>query len=315
MVKFWEFVALRQAAYWRRERGPGPPYSDDPALARYHFCNVYREADRGTLWYQANRTMPHDESDLGVLSHELWQSVSYRLLNRVATFEAYGGLPERGGEERWLNYVAARMAAGERAFTGRHQCRGYSRYYATVCWLRDGGLGQVTEALLDAETLEAACAIVRKIPGCGAFFSWQVLCDLLESGRGGRFEAVRDFPDLHTWVMLGPGAVAGARLVTLLPPSQLSLPDDLIDELTWAADQRTGPRQLNRKECLVVARMLQETQEECLKMADAELVPPPQAPGRMSLKNVEHALCEYARYVRASDPATSAGLEVKPWAR
>ena len=112
------------------------------------------------------------------------------------------------------------------------------------------------------------------------FAAWQVTCDLLESGCvGPEAEATAE-----SWALLGPGALAGAAL----------------------ADGQF--KTLRPTDALDVALALRDAQP-------ADLEPPPEAPGRFSLKNVEHALCEYARWVRASDPARCAGLEVKPWAK
>lgn len=295
MIDFWRFVALRQAAYWRRERGQGPPYSDDPAIARYHFCNVYREADRGTRWFQSHRTPSPDDSPVGLISHEIWQSVVYRLVNRISTFEAYGRIPQFEEGDAWLQFLIDRMGAGEKIFTGRHLNRGYACYAATVSYLEDSGLFDVSCAVLDAGTLEAVCRQLTTIPNVGRFFAWQVTCDLVES------DALPRYGDSDTWAMLGPGAVNGAKLVVGADP---------------AADAAMRDRgTLSQWESLLVVRALQERQAECLDKACMELVPPPEAPGPMSLKNVEHALCEYARYVRASNPANAAGLEVKPWAK
>lgn len=307
MIDFWRFVALRQAAYWRRERGQGPPYSDDPAIARYHFCNVYREADRGTRWFQSHRTPSPDDSPVGLISHEIWQSVVYRLVNRISTFEAYGRIPQFEEGDAWLQFLIDRMGAGEKIFTGRHLNRGYAYYAATVSYLEDSGLFDVSCAVLDAGSLEAVCRQLTTIPNVGRFFAWQVTCDLVES------DALPRYSDSDTWAMLGPGAVNGARLVDLSHlDGKTQFSESLRAEMVWPL---AATHAHSARECLWVARMLQEDQARCLEEVGMELVPPPEAPGPMSLKNVEHALCEYARYVRASNPANAAGLEVKPWAK
>jgi hypothetical protein len=292
MRNFWRFVALRQEAYWRRQRGEGPPYSDDPALSRYHFCNVYREADRGTIFYQKMRVPTDELSGVELLQHEIWQSTTYRLINRIDTFEAYGQLPsldDAGAILHWLDFLKARMDAGEKVFTGRHLNRGFACYKATLEALWDPYLFEVALAVHEADTLRQVCKAVATIPNVGPFFAWQIVCDLLESG------VLPTYDDAETFTVLGPGALAGARLVDV--------------------DPFTGGPFAPKSELLEVARRLVDVQETCLSEQGLTLVPPPQAPGRMRLKNVEHALCEYARYVRASDPSKNAGLEVKPWAR
>src|SRR5262249_52911898 len=43
---YWRFAAERQTIFFRRLRGDPPPWSDDPILQTYKFCNAYRASDR-----------------------------------------------------------------------------------------------------------------------------------------------------------------------------------------------------------------------------------------------------------------------------
>src|SRR5579863_252995 len=43
---YWYFAAERQATLNRRVEGTAPPWTDDPILQTFKFCNVYRAADR-----------------------------------------------------------------------------------------------------------------------------------------------------------------------------------------------------------------------------------------------------------------------------
>lgn len=43
---YWYLAAERQAAFERRVAGQPPPWTDDPILATFKVCNVYRAADR-----------------------------------------------------------------------------------------------------------------------------------------------------------------------------------------------------------------------------------------------------------------------------
>src|SRR5204863_430976 len=92
-MDFWRFFALREGARLNKDRGDGPPYSKDPILARYHFCNVFRECDAGTRYFQQFRARAkrhESEADLvDRLATTLWQACVYRPVNRVSTFEAF----------------------------------------------------------------------------------------------------------------------------------------------------------------------------------------------------------------------------------
>lgn len=49
--KILDFSNERMSIYEKRESGEKPPFSDNPILANYRFCNIYRELDRQTIFY------------------------------------------------------------------------------------------------------------------------------------------------------------------------------------------------------------------------------------------------------------------------
>jgi hypothetical protein len=54
-----ELMRMRHDICLRKAHGDPPPWTDDPVLQRYSFCNVYREFDRQTLWIDDNIRRPH----------------------------------------------------------------------------------------------------------------------------------------------------------------------------------------------------------------------------------------------------------------
>ena len=59
------FIRERHQIYRRREVGKSKPWTTDPILAEWRFCNVYRELDTVTKWIAANWREPHkDDPDL-----------------------------------------------------------------------------------------------------------------------------------------------------------------------------------------------------------------------------------------------------------
>jgi hypothetical protein len=285
---FWKFCSLRQEAYWLRQKNERHP---DPAF-RFHFCNVYREADRGTLYFreQAERHLHGDRFEK--LSQLIWYSVAYRLLNRLDTFKDFGGLPHREDSTRWLRFLRERMQGGHKIFTGRHLNIGFEKYQGALQHVLDHD-GDLTNMVRSSLYLNGVVKAFETIPGVGTFFGWQLTCDMLEGGRLDRVQ------DADKWVHLGPGAWNALKLI--FPEAKRSESVGLAIEL-WKTQRLyaydpSEPRHAG---------------DEAGKYA---LVPPPQAPGPMSLKNVEHALCEYARYVRVinTPEGKGVGLEVKKW--
>ena len=57
---YWYFAAERQRAFERRVAGQPWPWSNDPILQVFKFCNVYRAADRVSQ-YIIRAVAYHDE--------------------------------------------------------------------------------------------------------------------------------------------------------------------------------------------------------------------------------------------------------------
>lgn len=288
---FWKFFALREDARRRREAGGDPPYSDDPILARYHFCNVFREADSGTKYFQRfrARTGRTEASRDAVLPIVLWQACLYRPINRIETFEAFRKVAPLGSpfvapgySAGWIQWLRHRFNHEDaKVFTGRHLNRGLKAYVETVRYM-ERHFNEVAQKIANADAcaygLEDVVASLRQVPGIGPFFGWQIACDLVES------KVITDDP---SWAQLGPGAIRGARLVANDPG-------------------------LRPAACLDTAKWLVETQD---RFAGDYLMEQLALWWRFPvvLKDIEHALCEYVRYVQARDGNPT--LEVKPWAK
>ena len=282
-ASFWDFVRLRQEAWFHRASGRPAPYSNDPAIARYHFTNVYRELDRGTEWFHAHRGP-------GFLS-TLAATLVYRPVNRIATFEAFGGrIPaDDRRRQKFAQFVTMKMDDGEKVFTGRHQTRGLSNYLRTLADIGTKGAA-VAAAIRLSDTMEQVVKSTRMIWGIGDFMSWQVTSDLLEAGH------LNDVADAHEWAFLGPGALAGLKLI-----------------VDGGEGEPVGGRDglgVTRANSVTLACQLVADRRNLLKREHV----PGHLPNALSLKNIEHALCEYARWVACRNGGTH-GLEVKDWAK
>ena len=105
-------------------------------------------------------------------------------------------------------------------------------------------------------------AILLRIPNVGDFFAWQILCDLLES------KVLGSNTD-NQWACLGPGAKNGLRRIFCLETTRGELLHTrLLRDLCRPHGHKSGFEALGLKFPAYLKKSL-------------------------SLKNVEHALCEY----------------------
>src|SRR5262249_32343480 len=85
LAEFVAFVAERHAIYRKRQAGLPPPWTDNPILHRWSFCNMYRSLDKTTAWIWQNWCQPNANDP------DLWfAALIARLVNRIETLAALG---------------------------------------------------------------------------------------------------------------------------------------------------------------------------------------------------------------------------------
>src|SRR5262249_14501082 len=109
------WVREREAVRVRRERGDPKPWTDDPVLRDWSFCQVHREHDRVTRWIADNWRHRND--------YDVWFAmVVARFVNEPATL-AEIGFPAPWDPERFLAGMAARKARGETLYRSSYRIR------------------------------------------------------------------------------------------------------------------------------------------------------------------------------------------------
>src|ERR1017187_6634321 len=83
--ELFAFIKERHAIYPRRQAGKPKPWTKDPILQQYRFCNVFRELDAVTVWIKDNWRMPHHNEP-----HLWFAMVVARLLNLPETLNVIG---------------------------------------------------------------------------------------------------------------------------------------------------------------------------------------------------------------------------------
>jgi hypothetical protein len=263
VANFFIFVDARQWIWRRRALGEAAPWTTDPLLAYYKFCNVYRELDRGTVYFRscverANWTRQAS------FTETLWASIAYRLLNKMESFDSAwrqgGGIPSRRDWPKFCRFLASQRSKNVAIFSDAHQTMGYKRYLSTMEAVCADFTRLAKRVWAVRDDVEAVCNVLAEIDNVGPFLSWQVVCDLLESSN-------LLLADEDSWVALGPGAKRGLRRI--------------FGDATGHSD-------------LVLARQLAQIQDQAFERLDLAFTY--FAGRRITLKNVEHALCEFEKY-------------------
>lgn len=79
------FIKERVHIWEKKERGMQPPYTTDPILQAYRFCNIFRELDRQTIHFHTKLLPLHNNFALWLLN-----MFYFRLVANTDTIDAVG---------------------------------------------------------------------------------------------------------------------------------------------------------------------------------------------------------------------------------
>lgn len=282
IVKFW---IERHKIYLRRNvLKKDRPWTQDPMLQNYRFCNIYREIDTVSEWVINKVVKPYEKNN------NLWFMLAMsRLINWPDTLEEVmkeGGWPtDLYSATKLYRILSERADRKEKIVTGAYVVNSVfpkgadvkdtrKVYYIPYFGLQ--GLWQKRDLLekMAKVSMEGFVSELTKCHGWGAFMAYQVAVDLSYSKHW-----LGKAPDVHTYTSPGPGTTRGmARLMTggrkaeirgshlnkymiKLREKMNARGKELIAPKWWTGDFRTG-------------------------FAD------------LSMPNVSNSLCEYDKYCR-----------------
>lgn len=274
MDAFWNFVVERQSVYHKRMvLGELPPWTQDPVLRQYFFTNVYRELDKGTVFLIRNILRIQDDKDM------LFAIMVYRLFNDIDTFRF---LWLRCKQTRWgdwdweraARYLVAYENHGNRVFTDAFTVTGvkfggFPDKIRNICWLV-GKLQKQTPILLEriksARSLKRVWQIFNDTEGFGRFLAYELAIDT-------NYSRLINFSE-NDWVNAGPGCKRGIQWI-------------------WG-DRDSGHKW---EEYIVYLQARQREHIERIGRYERWLEVYPGYD--MTLRGVEHSLCEFQKYARA----------------
>lgn len=241
MEGYFAFLRERYTILLKRRAGLPAPWTEDPVLREWRFCNVRREDDRVTEWFRENIREPlRDDPSV------LFATIAFRWFNTIEV----GGLILKPWllEGRWDRVEIQRQLEeyatnGGNLFTGAFMVNsrpgkpkhvdvldnldwvrehlGAAREFCVVCD-KDYGLLPTDEELAadlcphcgieDPEsdsrpwTKEAMMKHVLRVPRLGNFSAYQVVVDLQYTYL---LEGATDF---NTFTVAGPGCARGIGL-------------------------------------------------------------------------------------------------------
>ena len=194
VAAFMHFVHERQEIFKHKSSGKFPPYTNNEVMSKNWFTNMYRELDRGTMYFRKQILAEHDMNPESY-SEVVFKAIVYRLINNIETFEEFGKIPCIVEWKSFQKFLNKKKDEDEVIFTSAHQNR-FCDTAKEVLNLIDHD--NFTQDIVDAESLEHCFLLLKSITNIGPFFAWQICCDFLEL-------KMINF-DENAWTCLGPWA-------------------------------------------------------------------------------------------------------------
>jgi hypothetical protein len=201
---YW--VKERHAIYTRRAAGHPKPWTNDPILRSYRFCNVYRELDTVTQWITANIRTPY-------ASHpDLWFNLAMARLVNLPESLAELGYFDEWSPNRFITVLHSRREKGKNFMNSAYIVSTNGVAMDKAAYLADRVLTPlwVNRASLRPQRGDSLGTFANKLNkhiGMGTFLTGQVVADLKY------VEPLKSADDWWVWAMSGPGSRRGLNYV------------------------------------------------------------------------------------------------------
>lgn len=269
---YW--INERESIRIKKDSNLPKPWTTDPILQTYKFCNVHREHDKVSKWICNEWLVPNERHP------NLWFAmVVARLFNWPPTLEIIGfpsnNFPEH--IEHWRHSLKGIRSAGGKVFTGAYLVSTNGVKMDKIDYILDRVLlpiwtngrapsieivnyGEGIGNQLESETLQSYWNELRQFDGLGSFMAGQVVADL-------KFAMpLIEATDWYNWAPLGPGSIRGLNRFYGRPVDKRLSQDKGLEELI----------------------QIQQLIEQRLDM----LLP---------VHNVQNCMCEYDKYLRVKN--------------
>jgi hypothetical protein len=209
---YWRFAAMRQEVFFNKLKNVPPPWTSNPILNTYKFCNAYRVSDRVSQYliknviYSENRSQNEEEVLFRILLFKIFNKIETweYLENKIGDYitvsnfdlEAYSNILQEAMELGYVIYTSAYMSCASKEF-------GYDKKHQNHLALIDKMVvkDKVINPIVKAKSFEEIFHIIESYPLLGKFMAYQLATDI-------NYSEVINF-DENSFTIAGPGAERG----------------------------------------------------------------------------------------------------------
>lgn len=219
---FYWWIFERQEIWYKRFVLNLPaPWTEDPILAKYKFTNVYRELDRETQWLIKNVIEPYEKIDLidrDIIKNIFWKIIVFRYFVKSDLFEFMGGLPslEDYNPEKFesavLNYRQQIGFPFTTSYTIAPPTKpedlplGYEKFYCKLVNKLYNKIDTIIDDYFKSNNpKEFINSLISNIEKVGTFTAYEIYADLTYT-RWFRWSE-------DDYVNVGPGAKKGLNII------------------------------------------------------------------------------------------------------
>ena len=209
---YWYFACERQNIFWKKLNNEPAPWTNDPILQTYKFCNSYRVNDRVSQYLLKNviyNMNKYSSEDM------LFRILIFKLFNKESTWELlidnfsditlktfnmekYSKVLENAIENGIKIYNDAYISCANKAF-------GYDRKHDNHLALLNKmfNIDNIQEKILSCKTMEEAFYIIKSYPLIGNFMAYQLVTDI-------NYSDIVDWKE-NEFTVAGPGSLRGIK--------------------------------------------------------------------------------------------------------
>ncbi|KAF9477996.1 hypothetical protein BDN70DRAFT_836922 [Pholiota conissans] len=276
---FWRFSAERKAIDDRRRAGLPAPWTDDPILQKYFFCNTYRVLDKGCQFIIGEVIEKGSQDPEEVV----FRVILFNLFTKIETWEL---LYQELGPLTWKDYNREKYAAVlakalkdeitlyTGAFIKPAPHFGFRQNYLNhLCFLECLMENQLASRLLIAPYMADVYEHLISFPSMGPFSTYQLMLCL-------SYTKVLNFHE-NDFVISGPGSISG------------------LNKIFGRAHMEKGRSHIPQFDAEVM-KYLAKTQNIHFHRLGLDFSGLGTKKLPMSLADIEHTLCEVDKYCRVA---------------
>ncbi len=278
--EFFQFIFDRQLVWYNRFCKKSDIWTQDKILQKYKFCNVYRELDKGTFYLIKklknikNRKIIFQNVVFYRFfnKYNLYEDLEINLIKEFNSkqvkilIEKFDNLKKNGN----TIFNDAYLISGNKTKEAKH----VFILHNLQKFFKDNNLEKIIKKIDFSRTPKESFEIIKKIPSVGNFLAYEIWVDL------SYFQFFKQNWIDNDFVNIGPGAKWGLELIY---------------------NKKLGKKELLEKIYFLhkyQSKYLDEIKKENKSWKDIYYKKCFSNFPYLSLRNIEHSLCEFRKYLR-----------------